>query len=133
MWLTVPFAQETKRSDYKKTIESQNTLIEGLTKKQHDLESQRNSALEAKTAGEACHAAADALKQYLSTSATTVQTLQTSLDQVQKWVEAARSNSSDAATCSLRASQGLVELAKSTALVSSISSNLSSAASLAVK
>lgn len=133
MWLTVPFAQETKRSDFKKTIEAQNRLIDDLTSKQKELESQRNVALEANTAGETCKAATDVLKKYFSASSATVDSLQGSLNQVKTWVEAARSNSSDSATCSLRASQGLVELAKSMSLVSNLSSNFASAASVPTK
>jgi hypothetical protein len=133
MWLTVPFAHETKRSDAKRTIEAQNSLINGLTKQQTELESQRNAALAAKTEGDACKSVAGILRNYLVSSSSTVDSIQSSLNQVQKWLEAARSNSSDAATCSLRASQGLVELAKANSLVSTISSNLQSASAVAPK
>lgn len=133
MWLNVPFAQDIKKTDFKRTIETQNSLIAELTSKQKILESQRNDALETKTASEACRAVTDVLRKYLISSSATVDSLQGSLNQVQKWVEAARSNSSDAATCSLRSSQGLVELAKSMSLLSSLSSNLGSAAAVPAK
>jgi hypothetical protein len=130
LWLTIPFAQDLKKSNYESTIAAQNVLISGLKKIQSDLELERNSALAAKTAGDACNAKWATLKKYLDDSASASVQLKSSLDQVQRWAEAARGNSSDAATCSLRASQSINELGQSRSFLDKVSSGLSSAKAL---
>jgi hypothetical protein len=130
MWITVPFAQDLKKANYKTALDAQNTIIEDLKKQLNQVELQRNAALQAKTAGDACATKTDSLKQYVASVKTGTDQLKGSLTQVQQWLEAAKGNSSDAATCSLRASQGLGELAKSFATLNGISTAIGSATAI---
>jgi hypothetical protein len=122
MWVTVPLAQDFKKANYKEKYDTQNALIESLKKDQTQLEAQRNAALETKNAGDACASKTNSLKQIAAGLKVNSDQLKNSLTLTQNFVEAAKGNSSDAPTCSLRASQGLTELAKSAAALNGISS-----------